>query len=220
MVGCSTIELVPVSVVLTDASREASAARAVRRGDGSIVDVTWVFRLGDNDVGEACRRRSASHSVRSLWGHDGDMANTSPAFASQSCPNRSTGSRVVVGDQSLAWRASVITVALDLDRALGGGRGWHWMHHHWCCRCYLVSDGRGWGFCVGFWQGMSGGAKCTYLPLSPLTTLTHRQLYARVKPLSLPCVTDCPIASHHSSRNEWHQTSSWQNGPQYDLMPK
>lgn len=66
MVGCSTIELVPVSVVLTDASREASAARAVRRGDGSIVDVTWVFRLGDNDVGEACRRRSASHSVRSL----------------------------------------------------------------------------------------------------------------------------------------------------------
>ena len=58
------------------------------------------------------------------------MANTSPAFASQSCPNRSTGSRVVVGDQSLAWRASVITVALDLDRALGGGRGWHWMHHH------------------------------------------------------------------------------------------
>lgn len=220
MVGCSTIELVPVSVVLTDASREASAARAVRRGDGSIVDVTWVFRLGDNDVGEACRRRSASHSVRSLWGQDGDMANTSPAFASQSCPNRSTGSRVVVGDQSLAWRASVITVALDLDRALGGGRGWHWMHHHWCCRCYLVSDGRGWGVCVGFWQGMSGGAKCTYLPLSPLTTLTHRQLYARVKPLSLPCVTDCPIASHHSSRNEWHQTSSWQNGPQYDLMPK
>ena len=220
MVGCSTIELVPVSVVLTDASREASAARAVRRGDGSIVDVTWVFRLGDNDVGEACRRRSASHSVRSLWGHDGDMANTSPAFASQSCPNRSTGSRVVVGDQSLAWRASVITVALDLDRALGGGRGWHWMHHHWCCRCYLVSDGREWGVCVGFWQGMSGGAKCTYLPLSPLTTLTHRQLYARVKPLSLPCVTDCPIASHHSSRNEWHQTSSWQNGPQYDLMPK
>ena len=220
MVGWSTIELVPVSVVLTDASREASAARAVRRGDGSIVDVTWVFRLGDNDVGEACRRRSASHSVRSLWGHDGDMANTSPAFASQSCPNRSTGSRVVVGDQSLAWRASVITVALDLDRALGGGRGWHWMHHHWCCRCYLVSDGRGWGVCVGFWQGMSGGAKCTYLPLSPLTTLTHRQLYARVKPLSLPCVTDCPIASHHSSRNEWHQTSSWQNGPQYDLMPK
>ena len=220
MVGCSTIELVPVSVVLTDASREASAARAVRRGDGSIVDVTWVFRLGDNDVGEACRRRSASHSVRSLWGHDGDMANTSPAFASQSCPNRSTGSRVVVGDQSLAWRASVITVALDLDRALGGGRGWHWMHHHWCYRCYLVSDGRGWGVCVGFWQGMSGWAKCTYLPLSPLTTLTHRQLYARVKSLSLPCVTDCPIASHHSSRNEWHQTSSWQNGPQYDLMPK
>ena len=66
MVGCSTIELVPVSVVLTDASREALAARAVRRGDGSIADVTRVFRLGENDVGEACGRRSALHSVRSL----------------------------------------------------------------------------------------------------------------------------------------------------------
>ena len=53
------------------------------------------------------------------------MANTSPAFASQSCPNRSTGSRVVVGDQSLTWRASVITVALDLEteRWEGGGDG-------------------------------------------------------------------------------------------------
>ena len=50
MVGCLTIELVPVSVVLTDASREASAARAVRCGDGSIVDVTWVFDLGKNNV--------------------------------------------------------------------------------------------------------------------------------------------------------------------------
>ena len=222
MVGCLTIELIPVSMVLTDAStsKESLATRAVPRGDGSIADVTRVFGLGNKDVGETCGcgRRSAFNSVRSLWGQDNDMVNTSPVFASQSCSNRSTGSRVGVGDQSLVWRASVITIALD--RPLGGGRRWDWMHHHWCCRCYLVSDGRGWGVCVGFWQGMSGGAKCTYLPLSPLTTLTHRQLYARVKPLSLPCVTDCPIASHHSSRNEWHQTSSWQNGPQYDLMPK
>ena len=66
MVGCLTIEVIPVSMVLTDASRDGSAMRAVRRGDGSIADVTRVFRLGENDVGEACGRRSALHSVGSL----------------------------------------------------------------------------------------------------------------------------------------------------------
>ena len=63
MVGCLTIELIPVSMVMTDAStsKESLATRAVPRGDGSIADVTRVFGLGNKDVGETCGcgRRSA-----------------------------------------------------------------------------------------------------------------------------------------------------------------